>query len=63
MPNIMIRCPTYGKPVPTGLTTEKIKFSSLSGVTIPFRCPACLKTHHWQKEEAWVEREGIKISS
>ena len=26
MPEIMIRCPTFGTAVPTGLTTEAIKF-------------------------------------
>ncbi len=31
MPKIMIRCPTVGKAVPTGLTTEKIKFEVTGG--------------------------------
>ena len=55
MPDIMIRCPTFGREVPTGLTTEIIKFESLSGVTIPFRCPACLRTHKWEQKDAWVD--------
>jgi hypothetical protein len=58
MPNIMIRCPTLGTAVPTGLTTEKIKFESLSGVMIPLRCPACMKLHQWQQKQAWVEKEA-----
>ena len=44
MPEIMIRCPTFGTAVPTGLTTEAIKFESLSGIEIPMQCPACLKS-------------------
>jgi hypothetical protein len=55
MPKIMILCPTVRKAVPTGLTTEKIKFDSLAGITIPLQCPACLKIHKWEKEEAWVD--------
>jgi hypothetical protein len=58
MPNIMIRCPTLGTAVPTGLTTEKIKFESLSGVIIPLHCPACMKLHKWEQKDAWVEKEG-----
>ena len=46
-----------GKAVPTGLTTEKIKFESLAGVTIPLQCPVCLKLHKWEKKEAWVDKE------
>ena len=58
MSDIMIRCPIRGIPVPTGLTTQTIKFESLSGITIPLQCPACLKTHQWQQKEAWVEKEA-----
>jgi hypothetical protein len=58
MADIMIRCPTTGKPVPTGLTTEKIKFESLSEIKIPLKCPACLKLHHWEHKQAWVQNEA-----
>jgi hypothetical protein len=57
MPRIMISCPTVGTAVPTGLTTEKIKFESLAGVRIPLKCPACSKLHKWEKKEAWVEKK------
>ncbi len=56
MPKIMIRCPIVGIAVPTGLTTETIKFESLSSVTIPLRCPACRKLHKWEQKDAWVEK-------
>jgi hypothetical protein len=52
----MIRCPTFGTVVPTGLTTEKIKFESLSGVVIPLRCPDCMQLHKWEQKEAWEKR-------
>ena len=57
MPSIMIRCPILGRPVPTGLTTEQIKFESLSGIKIPLQCPACQKLHQWQQKQAWVQKE------
>jgi len=55
MPAIIIRCCTFGTPVPTGLTTETIKFESLSGMGIRMRCPACLKYHRWQRKDASID--------
>ena len=57
MPEIMIRCPILGTAIPTGLTTEQIKFVSLAGIEIPLRCPACLKIHRWEQKDAWVAQE------
>ena len=59
MPEIMIRCPNFGRIVPTGLTTEKIKLSSLSGrFKLRVLCPACLKIHRWGQKEAWIYDRG-----
>ena len=58
MPEIMIRCPNLGRIVPTGLTTEKIKLSSLSDLKLRLQCPACLKTHKWGWKEAWLYDRG-----
>jgi hypothetical protein len=57
MPDIMIRCPTRGVEVPTGLTSEAIQFDSLYGITIPMQCPACGRMHNWRREDAWVRRD------
>jgi hypothetical protein len=57
MPKIMICCPILKQPVSTGLKTEAIKLDSLDGLSIPLRCPACLKMHHWEREDAWVEKD------
>jgi hypothetical protein len=57
MPRIVIRCPTTGTVVPTGLTTEQIKFNSLAGITMPVECPACHRLHQWKRKDAWVEKE------
>ncbi len=37
----MIRCPTTGNPIPTGIETE----------------PYCGLDHSWWKREAWLEDE------
>jgi len=65
MPDIVIRCPNLGRVVPTGLTTEKIKLSSLSGIKLRLQWPACLKIHKWGHKEAWIYDGGklTKISS
>jgi len=44
--------------VPTGLTTEKIKLSSLSDLKFRLQCPACLKIHRWGQREAWTYDRG-----
>ena len=66
MPEILIRCPNLGRIVPTGLTTEKIKLSSLSDLKLRLLCPACLKWHRWGQKEAWIydfgELQRFKIS-
>ena len=60
MPDIVIRCPTFGWDVPTGLSTETVVFESLDGLAIPLRCSACLKTHWWRKQDAWVDKASRK---
>ena len=60
MPDIMVRCPTIGAVVPTGVTTEVVKFESIPDIAIPFRCPACLKTHTWRPITAWVNKDRLR---
>jgi len=57
MPRIMIRCPMLRTPVPTGLTTESVKFDSLT-FKFSLRCPACKMDHDWSRVDAWVEKES-----
>jgi hypothetical protein len=58
MPEIVIRCPNTRRVVPTGLTTEKIKLGSLSGLKLSVLCPACLKSHRWGQKDAWIYDQG-----
>jgi len=57
MARILFRCPKSRTVIPTGLTTEAIKFESLSGVTMPVECPICRRIHMWECKQAWVETE------
>ena len=58
MSEILIRCPNLGRVVPTGLTTEKIKLSSLSDLKLRLHCPACLKIHRWGQKDALLYERG-----
>jgi hypothetical protein len=58
MSEIVIRCPNTRRVVPTGLTTEQIKLTSLSGLKLRVLCPACSKTHTWGQREAWLYDRG-----
>jgi hypothetical protein len=54
MADIMIKCPVFAKPVPTGITTEMIVLDSLT-FELTAHCPACRKSHRWKRRDAWVD--------
>lgn len=53
---VMIKCPTTGKPVPTGIGMDKGSFegSSLTDNTVA-SCPHCGADHTWSKSDAYLE--------
>jgi hypothetical protein len=70
MPDIMITCPVFGKPVSTGLHTDSIKLETLPASPFKLRCPSCKKMHRRKAKDAWVDqkvgityRQGPKISN
>jgi hypothetical protein len=60
MSDIVFKCPATKRVVPTGLTTEKVKLNSLSGISFKLRCPACLRIHTWRSKDAWEHKEEPK---
>ena len=52
--DIFIRCPTTGRPVPTGLHTGTVVFDTLPNIEMRMRCPACQEDHTWNSTKAWV---------
>lgn len=52
---LMIRCPTKGVPVSTGVGMDKASFDNpanrVEGNT--FKCPACGQVHTWGKGQAF----------
>jgi hypothetical protein len=57
MTDILICCPVYREPVHTGLSAETIVLDSLDDLSIPLRCPACMKVHKWQRKDARISNE------
>ena len=55
MSAILIRCRKTSRVVPTGLTTENVKFVSLAGIQFSMVCPICGGIHRWKQRDAWVE--------
>ena len=55
MSAILIRCRKTSRVVPTGLTTENVKFVSLAGIQFSMVCPVCGGIHRWKQRDAWVE--------
>ena len=55
MSAILIRCRRTSRVVPTGLTTENVKFVSLAGIQFSMVCPVCEGIHRWKQRDAWVE--------
>jgi hypothetical protein len=51
MSDIVIRCPIFHTPVPTGLRTDTIKFASLPNISFRLRCTS-------MQEVAPLETEG-----
>lgn len=52
MPMLMIKCPSTGKPVPTGIvwdlaTIDSLKLETNAQVT----CPHCKQEHSWNKAD------------
>ena len=56
MGQVLIKCPTTGKPLATGMAMPKAAFqaSSFQNNTVG-PCPHCGRSHTWSKANAWVE--------
>jgi hypothetical protein len=53
--DILIRCPTTGAVVRTGLNTGMVQFFSLAELPFTVVCSACGKTHHSSQPHAWID--------
>ena len=55
MGTVMIRCPTTGQPLATGLTADASEFARTPVFMARAACPFCGTEHEWFARDAWVE--------
>jgi hypothetical protein len=51
---VMIRCPTTGRDIPTGIVTDRESFRAMPVFFARVDCPICRARHEWFAKEAWV---------
>ena len=62
MSDIMIKCPVFGRAVPTGITTDMIILETLT-FELSTHCPACRRAHKWKRRDAWVDDQEHRPSA
>ena len=62
MGKIMIKCPSTGKDIPTGMEADKTAFELSDYKNHSVMCPVCGKSHNWSKKDAWLV-EGLQAGS
>jgi hypothetical protein len=56
---VMIRCPTTGAEVATGIICDWQTFNSLSNEPGRVLCPACKAEHAWARDDAWLAGSAL----
>ena len=54
MADIVIKCPSTGEIVATGMTIEPEAFEAAEIGMNTFQCPACDQVHTWNKKDAFL---------
>jgi len=54
MCTVMVKCPSTGNPIPTGIETDRATFDKLPNVLSHSRCPHCGLEHPWWTHDAWL---------
>jgi len=58
MAHVMITCPETGEAVWTGLDINEQSWESISLAKEKFICPACLNSHTWDKDDAFLSDDS-----
>ena len=62
MGTVMIRCPTTGRKISTGIEADRVKFAYSPVFFADAYCPACDALHRWFAREAWVEEPHSNVA-
>ncbi len=49
---VLIRCPSTGRHISTGIETSSECVALLTGIQQPMQCPFCRKEHRWTMRDA-----------
>jgi hypothetical protein len=51
---VMVRCPTTGRELSTGIEMDTATFERLPEIHSEIECPICRHDHIWSTREAWL---------
>lgn len=51
---VMVRCPTTGHELSTGVEMDTATFERLPDIHSQMKCPVCGLDHNWSTQEAWM---------
>jgi endogenous inhibitor of DNA gyrase (YacG/DUF329 family) len=57
MPRVMMKCPTTGKPFPTGVNADATSFAMSDFINNSTQCPHCQQMHRWSKKDVFLEQK------
>jgi hypothetical protein len=58
---VMIKCPTTGRAIPTGMEADRSNFQCVPVFFSRVFCPMCKTHHEWFAKDAWVREFGRRI--
>jgi hypothetical protein len=51
---MMVRCPTTGGEISTGVEMDAATFGQLAEIRSQMKCPLCGVDHTWSTRDAWL---------
>jgi hypothetical protein len=60
---VMVRCPTTGRELSTGVEMDAATFERLPDIRSQIKCPVCRLDHNWSTREAWLGNPAPSISA
>ena len=52
---VMIRCPTTGRSISTGVEMHEATFAKLPDIRSVLPCPVCGQDHDWSVKDGWLD--------
>ena len=59
---VTVECPITGEQVPTGVVVDARTFATTDFEGHKFRCDACSEVHSWNKADATVQPDRVRLA-